>query len=476
MKHAPIRKCLQLAALILCGTSVLADDLNPEWQARRDAMWDLGKASCNSREALSKLQFKAAADRDPVAAYWIYYSFQKKDCANYNPSLANARLRTAAKAGYPVAQRAYGRNLMQGRAGFPRDMALGKEMLERARDAGFGLAAGDLAFFHSDGRYLPVNEAEVIRNYQIAVNEGVVEASMKDLRRQLPAHMVAAVDAAVKGPTASVASLASKTPASPGLFAALAVKNGDGTFGFAFDQPSEAAARESALSECRSRGGDGCEAKLVLRGPACIAYHSSPGASAFGWGYAKHDVDATNRAASECQTHNGDKTCRSTAWSCNTRTDAPIDVVFEAPNAGVVNVPPYDLSACHILTHVECRTDSQKVKTNFVFGITQVDYPGCHNEKYASSGTTYTVSKDWFRKSTLGLSDAGVPAHRAKLDAGLRYVQQNYPSCDVIRVSTNGYGTKSDANFADWARKVQQGRIKTDGRTSVDYRHYLHMP
>lgn len=56
----------------------------------------------------------------------------------------------------------------------------------------------------------------------------------------------------------------------PIKFAALAVKNNDGTFGYAFDHDTREEAVERAVAECTKRGGEICDTKLVLSGPACL--------------------------------------------------------------------------------------------------------------------------------------------------------------------------------------------------------------
>ncbi|MCC5866679.1 MAG: DUF4189 domain-containing protein [Wenzhouxiangella sp.] len=97
---------------------------------------------------------------------------------------------------------------------------------------------------------------------------------------------------------------------------ALAIDGNQGrAFGFSYNQPDRATARDVALREC----GRGC---YVVRdfssGCAAYAADQSSGSTIYGWGTATTSVSAQNVAMDYCRRHGGSR-CVVRAWACNSR-------------------------------------------------------------------------------------------------------------------------------------------------------------
>lgn len=334
----------------------------------------------------------ADRDNDAVAAHWVYYAMSRKSCANWSDSNADLdRYRKiGVEAGYPVALRYYGFDLIQGFR-IKKNASDGVAYMERARDAGLGQAAAELAYLQSTGQFLPVNKAEAIKNYRFALKEGLSPGSRKALENAIPADVVRAAKSSGPMPQKD-----------PRLFAALAVQNSDGTFGYAFDHQREAEARDVARAECERNGGTDCKVKLVLRGPACIAYSSNPGSTAFGWGYNKDQGTAQSRAAQECQDRNG-AACASAAWSCNTRTSQATEVLFEAENARTATETT--LAGCMGLVILSCYKDGRSNDFQYQSPWFNLDYPGCNQDHPRQ--ITYKYKKNDYEQWGKPVSAAG---------------------------------------------------------------------
>ncbi|ERP92851.1 hypothetical protein Q669_31800 [Labrenzia sp. C1B10] len=249
----------------------------------------------------------------------------------------------------------------------------------------------------------------------------------------------------------------------PIKFAALAVKNSDGTFGYAFDHDTREEAVERAVAECTKRGGENCDTKLVLSGPACIAYHSEPDSSVFGWGFSKDQGAATSRAAKECASRNDDMVCRSTSWSCNTRMEAPVNVVFEAPNDSKRGV-----GACHAVLHMRCNNfENLKTKKGTVInginihaGLKQmIEIDGCGATGKSGMLVVYKRGDGNWKK--LDSSKDFTADDRAKVRPILeRYrdtAKSIYPACEVQSVSISMSQSKEKLAHhleAQWYSKV----------------------
>ena len=97
---------------------------------------------------------------------------------------------------------------------------------------------------------------------------------------------------------------------------ALAIDSNQGDqYGFSYNHPSMAAAEQRARSEC----GSGCD--VVLRFSAgCAAYAADQarGSTAYGWGTAGSGGAAQNTALNECRSRGG-RSCQVRAWGCNSR-------------------------------------------------------------------------------------------------------------------------------------------------------------
>lgn len=441
-----------LISLSLSMTPAGADPLPGPWQAKREALSSLGSKACNSKSAMDTLKGMVAQNGDAVAAHWVYYTMLSRRCSNWsgNDEEMNAYLAIAVDAGYPVSLRYYGRALIEGTR-IPQDVAKGVKQMERARDAGLGQAAAELAWYQSDGKYMAPDLAAAEENYRFALQEGLSAADQRNMANLLPNSVINKAKKPGPLPTQDQR-----------LFAALSVENETGTFGFAFDQPSEALARARARQECESRGGAGCSDKLVLRGPACIAYHSNPGSSAFGWGYSKDQGAAQSRAAQECSERNGG-TCNSDAWSCNTRSGAETDVVYEAEND--LTVPAAE-GCRQLFIRLECYTDNAKEETDYRAGPFAVDYPGCKTDE--NGAITYKYKKDGFEEWGKQLSPEGLKVARPYLERMKVFANDLRGKCRPNRIwvsISDRVSPKTIARSRPGAVTTSEGFIKSTLRT-----------
>lgn len=259
----------------------------------------------------------------------------------------------AALAGYPVAITNYGNRLVKGNLGVPQDTALGVAMLENAIQGGDGLAASSLAGYYTEGEYLPRDTAKARAYLEIAEAEGLSPATLKERAENL-----AKAEEALAGQAGSGTGSGSDSE----QFAALAVSPEDGGFGFAHDYPDPDAARARALEECKSGGAKDCAVKMVGRGKGCMAYHSAGGsATAHGWAIGRTRAAVENRAAQECSARNGNAACGNSAWVCNDRTEAPLDVIYEAAMPTIAASG----SSCrlHMFTNI-CNYDNRRYKAD----------------------------------------------------------------------------------------------------------------
>jgi hypothetical protein len=100
-------------------------------------------------------------------------------------------------------------------------------------------------------------------------------------------------------------------PLTPTEYGAIAIGS-RGEWGVSWGQPSQPAAADRAIRECK---GTTCRVMVRVVGPRCGAYAS--GSRGFGWGTDATPEEAQERALSECQSRGG--RCRVIAYTCNSR-------------------------------------------------------------------------------------------------------------------------------------------------------------
>jgi hypothetical protein len=112
--------------------------------------------------------------------------------------------------------------------------------------------------------------------------------------------------------------LALSAPSSPEArpYGAIAYDDKTGAWGVAYNQASEAVAKQRALAACAKRGPN-CDLVVRFWGEACAAYATGAGKAA-GWGSGDTRASAERNAVVAC--HREGQRCEPRAWSCNTRT------------------------------------------------------------------------------------------------------------------------------------------------------------
>ena len=413
----PLAGALGLAAFVLAAN---ADPLPSKWgTALKDFLpvWD--KACTGDSPALQSMKDGIRQTNHPAIKNLLYVLLISKECKVYTGHTAETRalLEEAALVDqFPIAQSNLGGCYIRGDCGFRQDLKKGEKLLRDAAYGGYGRAAAYLASEYATQKHFPLQVDNLIlaKNYlDLAEREGVDSQLINTTRGELaeaennpekalqyyksikPTPYVTSRIKAVEQKVAEKAAEAENIP----VFAALAASTGDGGYGFSFDQPSSQEAEARAMAECKSRNAGGnCGTKLVLEGRGCAAYSYAPGGSPFGWGTSREKDTAVNRAANECRTRNGNRGCSGgTVWACNTRTNDPVKVVYEAEN---------DSKAETQVASETCRTELRQICTNWigstfnghlqgsvtVFSFNDsISFPGC------SQGEKGRLSFNWYK-------------------------------------------------------------------------------
>jgi uncharacterized protein DUF4189 len=101
-------------------------------------------------------------------------------------------------------------------------------------------------------------------------------------------------------------------------YGAIAYDDKTGSWGVAYNQPSQDRANSRALGECRKHA-KGCEVAVRFWGETCAAYATGAGKAA-GWGSGDSRAVAERNAVSACTSRG--KECQPRVWSCNDRGTA----------------------------------------------------------------------------------------------------------------------------------------------------------
>jgi len=309
---------------LLLTAPIAADDLPHSWQVKRDAGNALTDEACEGDKAAISRVWQEVEEGNPVLLNNV--NWLRGNCSPFTSvgvKEAMEFMRQAAESGYPIALKNYGRMMLRGGGNsVPNDPEGGATMMEQAARSGYGTAAVELGSAYVDGFHLPRDLEKAAEMLRIAEREGVASSDLNILRGKM--RRVAKQEKE-KG---------NDVPA--GLteerhFAALAVSITDGGYGYAHDYLDPASARERAERECVERGGQDCQIKLMGVGKGCLAYRYAGGsATAAGWAIGTSLSAVQNRAAEECRKRNG-STCSGSAWVCNDRTEAALDVLIELP-------------------------------------------------------------------------------------------------------------------------------------------------
>ena len=147
---------VSVSTLLLTG-SIAADDLPQSWQVKRDAGNALTDKACGGDKASIDRVWQEVEAGNPVILNNM--NWLRRNCAPFTSvgvKEAMTFMRQAAKSGYPIALKNYGRIMLRGGGnGVPNDPEGGAAMLERAARGGYGAAAVELSSAYVDGFRLP---------------------------------------------------------------------------------------------------------------------------------------------------------------------------------------------------------------------------------------------------------------------------------------------------------------------------------
>ncbi len=459
-------------ALAAISVSANADPLPAKWGTTLEdylPVWD--KACAGDTAALQSMKDGIRQTNHPAIKNLLYVLLVSKECTVYTGHTAQTRAlleEAALEDGFPISQSNLGGCYLNADCGYRRDPQQGERLLRSALYGGYGLAGLYLASAYLDEKYFPlqVDKLVLAEDYlNLAEKEGVPverineargdlervssnpEKALEYYRKAKPSKYITYRIKQVEDQIAGNAAEAANTP----VFAALAASTADGGYGFSNDQTSAKDAEVRALAECRSRNAAGnCSTKLVLEGRGCAAYAYAPGGSPFGWGTSRDKDAAMNRAADECRTRNGNRSCSGgTVWACNTRPAKDLAVLFEAKNdsgpaqtagAGLFNPGPAP-GACpvifrHICTNFAGDTynnpgssrHGKRLDNLRIYGLTKatINLPGCEAGK--------VIFVNWYEGKWGSGQDERLPGSlKAKVKDALfnfrAHVQAKYPQC-----------------------------------------------
>ncbi|MHA7773228.1 DUF4189 domain-containing protein [Roseibium sp. M-1] len=429
-------------------------------------------AGCKDNSVFEDL-LRDANSGDPIAAFWVFRNMKLKKCVrhNKNPHNWNAYLEKSAQAGFPRSIWIAGKYYLYG-YGPKQDIRKGEKYLKEAAALGSALAASDLAYAYLKGNVLRRHANNGFKYLDQAIKGGlsekdlntvlnIVPSNLQDQAKRVVAEAKAAPEAdrgrqenvaATKRNQAqstqqSSSASSNSTEKQQPKFAALAVSNEDGTYGWSFDYSSRQGAEQNALDEC-SRHSSSCNVKLVLKGPACIAYHYQKGQSVYGWGFSKDSGTAQQRAAGECSKRNGGQNCGAHVWSCNARTNEPVEVLHEA------SLPPVVTAGagvdCDFHVSFECKIPGNTAKTKFAYESFRVGkklrVPGIESCKaFRKDGSLIyrEFGGDTFRRPGI------FEAHANRLSSLVKNlkaeVSRRFPGCSdsYVEIAVNNQGKSS---------------------------------
>jgi len=336
----------------LLSGSIAADELPQSWQVKRDAGNVLTDEACDGDKAAISRVWREVEEGNPVLLNNM--NWLRRNCAPFTSvgvKEAMKFMRQAAESGYPIALKNYGWMMLRGGGnGVPNDPEGGAAMLEQAARGGYGTAAVELGSAYADGFRLPRDMEKAAEMLRVAEREGVESSDLSVLRDKVRRVANQEKEKGNDVPTGLTEER---------HFAALAVSITDGGYGYAHDYPDPARARERAERECVERGGQDCQIKLMGVGKGCLAYHYAGGsATAAGWAMGTSLSAVQNRAAEECRKRNG-STCSGSAWVCNDRTEAALDVLIELPMPKTTETASQDvakavLGGCYLTLRQFC--------------------------------------------------------------------------------------------------------------------------
>lgn len=474
------------------------------WEKDRQVYNALSDKACvGDGDALRELMQGAYERQSPPAQNALRWVYMTKRCtfAKDDQSVANALLKSASDVGYPIAQSNLGLAYIHGMHGLEKNVEEGWELLELAIDNGYPRAAVHLANELISGKNLRRDleysstllkiaedsgvDGEIVAMARGRLYEATPNATRADLEKAAAAYARAGSGDAAKAALAAVnsrladlgnaatAEKAAPTPpptstqtasGEPLPFAALSISTGDAAFGWSYDQPDQAAAEARAQEECRARNGADCGIKLVFEGRGCGAYDYGEGGSPHGWGTSRDKAEATQRAARECSSRNGDAACTGgKVWVCNTRSESEYKVVYEAENdsrarkpAVATAVPPLFNTnvgdTCPVVFVHYCEnftgetfhlpgyeSHGRILSALRMYGTTDVtiSFRGCGSER-ASQISWLLKRGDWSRGyERNGIPKELLPEIKQELDKYRAHVQARYPEChgDETRMS-----------------------------------------
>ncbi|WP_407493379.1 DUF4189 domain-containing protein [Pseudooceanicola sp. MF1-13] len=463
-----MKRLFVVGLLAILPIEAVSQPLPEPWQSRRVAANALGDKACAGDQAAIQEVRDLIRQGDPIQMNntgWFrancdaFKSMTKEEVGAYQQK--------AALAGYPIAVSNYGSRLIKGDDGVAQDQTLGITMMENALDAGYAEAGGFLARHFSDGKYLPRDPDRAQRYLERAEEIGLNPATVQQRR-----EVIAEAREVVAQQPASDTAGAAAAPASssePAQYAALAVSTSDGGMGFAHDYPTEDGARDRALNECKSRGGADCAVKMVGLGKGCMAHHSAGGsATAYGWAIGPTTAMVETRAAEECRKRNDGAACGNTAWVCNDRTEAPLEVLYAAPMPSLTTGPAIQ---CRFYLGFQCRLPQNKAPTTFAYESFRngakfpvVGYNDCQTV-YDTGPVLISYNNGKYARDYVAPSLQGAAKERAYglIDKMKTYVYGKFPGCSTndiditFGIENPKYSAKSRYNSKESSMNYDNG-------------------
>lgn len=452
-----IANLLVCIGTILYGVSISDAKMSADWEAKRAQYKEVGKQACDGLSAFKKLK-KQADQGDEMAAYWVYYTMRTNKCKNRSLSPKEThkyRLQTLAS-GYPIGLRFIGKDYMFG-YGVQVDTQKGLDLLKESLSLGHEMSAGELAYIYGRGRGAPKNPELALKYYEQAIEMGVSSRNLEVVKRHFSSNLKEEATRIEQryGKENKDNTIASQNnDLDVRRFAALVVSQGDGGFGFSNDYSTEHAAKNRAIDECRTRGGQQCDVVLLGEGKGCMAYYYAGGmATAHGWSMGPTRDAVQERASNECRKRNNNQACTDYAWVCNDRTEQAFNVILEKPMP-VAATP----GQCFQYMYAYCERSGDSRKNFFAAPRNTFDASDCKSEIDTNSviRVDYNFKKnawskygrtEWYGSARLAAAEKQLKDFRSK-------IAREYPACGANIAAY--FVSRTNGGLADTIQRAQQ--------------------
>lgn len=163
-----------LISTLFLATPIFAEQLEANWQTRRDYYNKIVDQACAGDKNAYDLLYKDATEKqDPVALHNLAWIFQNQSCNFSRTDLQSHAMvySASANAGYPLAHSNYAKILMEGK-GTMRQPELALKHFQKAIDAGYGNAAVSLGLYYTGSEFLAIDTVKATELYRRAIQEG----------------------------------------------------------------------------------------------------------------------------------------------------------------------------------------------------------------------------------------------------------------------------------------------------------------